>query len=214
MHTFFQNRRDAGHKLADALRHHRGRQTAFIVLGLPRGGMPVAAEVARTLGAPLDALVVRKLGMPGHNEYAMGALASGAVLVLDNRLIAAAGVKREAIEAVQVAEQDELLRREQCYRPGRPPLDLSGQEAILVDDGLATGATMQAAVLAARQAGAAFITVAVPVGSVQACARMEELADKVVCLHQPLDFQAVSIWYESFPQTSDEEVASILAHAQ
>jgi len=205
----FKDRRDAGRALAKALEAWRGRP-GVLVLALPRGGVPVAWEVARALGAPLDVLVVRKLGFPGQEEYAMGAIAPGGVRVMGE---ADAGwpVSARELEAVVAREQAELVRREQRYRGGRPPLDLAGRVLILVDDGLATGATMRAAVQAARAGNPKQVIVAVPVASTEAVQSLSALADEVVCLFTPKHFRAVGLWYQDFTQTSDEEVDRLLA---
>jgi predicted phosphoribosyltransferase len=204
----FKDRRDAGRALAKALEAWRGRPDV-LVLALPRGGVPVAWEVAQALGAPLDVLVVRKLGFPGQEEYAMGAIAAGGVRVMGD---ADAGwpVSARELEAVVAREQAELARREQRYRGGRPPLDLAGRVLILVDDGLATGATMSAAVQAARAGQPKRIIVAVPVASTEAVQSLGALADEVVCLFTPEHFRAVGLWYQDFTQTSDEEVDRLL----
>jgi putative phosphoribosyl transferase len=204
----FKDRRDAGRALAKVLRAWRG-QPDVLVLALPRGGVPVAWEVAQALGAPLDVLVVRKLGFPGQEEYAMGAIAAGGVRVMGD---ADAGwpVSARELEAVVAREQAELARREQRYRGGRPPLDLAGRVLILVDDGLATGATMSAAVQAARAGQPKRIIVAVPVASTEAVQSLGALADEVVCLFTPEHFRAVGLWYQDFTQTSDEEVDRLL----
>ncbi|MDM0068662.1 phosphoribosyltransferase [Variovorax sp. J31P207] len=204
----FKDRRDAGRALAKALEAWRGRPDV-LVLALPRGGVPVAWEVAGALGAPLDVLVVRKLGFPGQEEYAMGAIASGGVRVMGE---ADAGwpVSARELEAVVAREQAELVRREQRYRGGRPPLDLTGRVLILVDDGLATGATMSAAVQAARAGNPKQVIVAVPVASTEAVQSLSALADEVVCLFTPKHFRAVGLWYQDFGQTSDEEVCRLL----
>ncbi|MBB5214471.1 phosphoribosyltransferase [Parapusillimonas granuli] len=210
MPPYFKDREDAGRQLAEAMpRHYRGRDDV-IVLGLPRGGVPVAEQVAKALNAPLDVLVVRKLGVPGQKEFAMGAIAPGGVTILDEYVVREMGVSREAVDAVREAEQKELDRRLRRYRAGRPALALAGKTAILVDDGLATGSTMQAAVAAARKSDAAAVVVAVPVSSSEACALLAAQADAVVCPFTPPRFLAVGKWYASFPQTSDEEVCDIL----
>ena len=208
----FGNRREAGKSLAAELRRFSGRDDV-LVLALPRGGVPVGSEVARALGAPLDVFVVRKLGMPGHPELAMGAIASGGVRVLNEELLGAYPVPQSAIDVVTREEQAELERRERSYRPG-PPLAVRGRIAILVDDGLATGATMRAAVLALRRLAPARVVVAVPVGAVDACRALEEVADEVVCVSTPEPFQAVGLWYADFAQTSDGEVQRLLADSK
>ncbi|MDM0031609.1 phosphoribosyltransferase [Variovorax sp. J22P271] len=204
----FKDRRDAGRALAKALQAWRGRP-GVLVLALPRGGVPVAWEVARALGAPLDVLVVRKLGFPGQEEYAMGAIASGGVRVM-GEVDGGWPVSARELEAVVAREQAELVRREQRYRAGRPPLDLAGRVLILVDDGLATGATMSAAVQAARAGRPQRVIVAVPVASTEAVQGLGALADEVVCLFTPEHFRAVGLWYQDFGQTSDEEVCRLL----
>ncbi|WP_431275365.1 phosphoribosyltransferase [Variovorax ureilyticus] len=205
----FKDRRDAGRRLAKALAVWRGRPDV-LVLGLPRGGVPVAWEVAQALGVPLDVLVVRKLGFPGQEEFAMGAIASGGIRVMSEPEGAWPVSERE-LEAVVAREQAELLRREQRYRAGRPPLEMAGRTLIVVDDGPATGATMSAAVKAARAANPKRIVVAVPVASAEAVQGVGALADEVVCLFTPEYFRAVGLWYENFGQTSDEEVDKLLS---
>lgn len=211
MRPTFNDREDAGRQLGAAMPARYQEREDVIVLGLPRGGVPVAQQVAKALRAPLDVLVVRKLGLPGHKEYAMGAIAPGGITILDDWVISNLGVTRQAIDMVRAAEQKELERRQQRYRPGRPALELAGKTVILVDDGLATGSTMQAAVAAVRHSDAAAVVIAVPVSSVEACETLRTQADDIVCLLTPQPFQAVGKWYASFPQTSDEEVSEILA---
>ena len=204
----FKDRRDAGRKLANALGAWRGR-TDVLVLGLPRGGVPVAWEVAQSLGAPLDVLVVRKLGFPGQEEFAMGAIASGGVRVMGD-MDGGWPVSERAVEAVVAREQAELVRRERLYRDDRAPLALAGKVLLLIDDGLATGATMCAAVKAARMGRPERIVVAVPVASREAVQSVGTLADEVVCVSTPEHFRAVGLWYEDFGQTGDEEVCELL----
>ena len=204
----FKDRRDAGRKLANALGAWRGR-TDVLVLGLPRGGVPVAWEVAQSLGAPLDVLVVRKLGFPGQEEFAMGAIASGGVRVMGD-MDGGWPVSARAVEAVVAREQAELVRRERLYRDDRAPLALAGKVLLLIDDGLATGATMCAAVKAARMGRPERIVVAVPVASREAVQSVGTLADEVVCVSTPEHFRAVGLWYEDFGQTGDEEVCELL----
>jgi len=204
----FKDRRDAGRKLANALGAWRGR-TDVLVLGLPRGGVPVAWEVAQSLGAPLDVLVVRKLGFPGQEEFAMGAIASGGVRVMGD-MDGGWPVSARAVEAVVAREQAELVRRERLYRDDRAPLALAGKVLLLIDDGLATGATMCAAVKAARMGRPERIVVAVPVASREAVQNVDALADEVVCVSTPEHFRAVGLWYEDFGQTGDEEVCALL----
>jgi predicted phosphoribosyltransferase len=212
MQRRFADRADAGRALAEALAAYRD-MPGTVVLGLPRGGVPVAFEIARTLGLPLDVLVVRKLGLPWQPELAMGAIASGGVLVLNDEVLRYLEGRGAAFEDVRAREQRELERREQEFRGGRPPLEVSGRTTILVDDGLATGATMEAAVRALRSRGTARIVVAVPVASVEACRRIEDVADEVVCLATPLMFSAVGQWYEDFEQTDDAQVRDLLSKA-
>jgi putative phosphoribosyl transferase len=212
MKCAFPNRTEAGRLLAEKLAKYAGRDDV-IVLGLPRGGVPVAFEVAHRLGAPLDVFVVRKLGVPGFEELAAGAIASGGVRVLNEDVMRAIPHADEVIEAVTAREAAELERREQIYRQGRPPPELRDRIVILVDDGLATGATMRAAVNAARQSGAAKIVVAVPVGPPDTCRELEEEADETICLSTPVFFQAVGQYYEDFSQTSDEDVRELLSSA-
>lgn len=213
MTPLFRDRKDAGRQLADELVRRHGRRTDTLVLALPRGGVPVAYEIARALHAPLDVLVVRKLGFPGQKEFAMGAIARD-VLVLDHETTRAMGVSQAQIDAVVEAEQAELSRREEDYRRGRPSPDISKRDVILVDDGLATGSTMRAAIAAARLFKPLSITVAAPVASEDAVRLVESLADQVVCLATPFVFRAVGLWYERFPQTSDEEVRDLLASSE
>jgi putative phosphoribosyl transferase len=207
----FANRREAGRILAQLLYGYAGRENT-IVLGLPRGGIPVAFEVAQRLGIPLDALLVRKLGVPGHEELAMGAIARDAQ-VINADVVEGLGIDPQEIERVSREEERELERREAAYRPGRPALSLEGKLAIVVDDGLATGATMRAAVQALRALGAARIIVAVPVGAPSSCAELSELADEVVCPVTPEPFFGVGLWYADFEPTTDDEVRALLAQA-
>ncbi len=206
----FRDRADAGRILAGGL-GHLARRPGVLVLGLPRGGVPVAYEVATSLGAPLDVLVVRKLGVPGHPELAMGAIGPGGVRVLNRPVIDALRIDEDAIAAVTAREAAELDRREQAYRPGRPPVELAGKVVVVVDDGLATGATMRAAVAAARALSPDRLVVAVPVGSSQTCAELAAEADEVVCVHTPPSFSAVGQWYDDFSQTTDDDIRALLA---
>jgi putative phosphoribosyl transferase len=210
MERTFPNRLEAGRQLAQKLEKYAGRDDV-IVLGLPRGGVPVANEVAKHLGAPLDVFIVRKLGVPGFEELAAGAIASGGVRVLNEDVMRAIPHADQAIEAVTARETIELQRREQIYRGDRPPHELRDWIAILVDDGLATGATMRAAIKALRQREAAKIVVAVPVGPPDTCHEIEEQADETICLSMPEFFQAVGQYYEDFSQTTDEDVRELLA---
>jgi putative phosphoribosyl transferase len=208
----FVDRAQAGRVLAERLGAYAGRPDV-IVLALPRGGVVVGYEVARALRAPLDVLVVRKLGVPGHSELAMGAIASGGARVLSFDVIRALGISQSQIEAVAVREQAELERRERAYRGERPAAPLHERTALLVDDGLATGATMRAAVRSLRAHSPARIVVAVPVGAPDTCAELLHEADEVVCARSPEPFGAVGSWYEDFSQTSDDEVRDLLARA-
>lgn len=212
----FADRVDAGRQLARLLGRYRYRPNV-LVLALPRGGVPVAAEVARLLDAGLDLMVVRKLGLPGHPELGMGAIATGGVEVLDRRLIDAMRVSDEAIEQVRQAEREELRRRERQYRGDRPYPDLTGRTVILVDDGLATGSSMKAAIRAVRTQAAARVVVAVPAAPVSAKREFEDLdarlADEFVNVISPVYFGAVGQWYRDFRQTDDEEVRDLLREA-
>ncbi len=212
MERAFPNRTEAGRLLAEKLVQYAGRDDV-IVLGLPRGGVPVAYEVATRLGAPLDVFIVRKLGVPGFEELAAGAIASGGVRVLNEDVMRAIPHAGEAIEAVTRKETAELERREHEYRDGRPAPELRDRVVILIDDGLATGATMRAAVKALRQSGAANIVVAVPVGPPDTCREIEQEADEIICLSTPKFFQAVGQYYEDFSQTSDDDVRELLNQA-
>ena len=209
----FGNRTDAGRMLAAQLADYRGRPDV-LVLGLPRGGVPVAFEVAQALGAPLDVYLVRKLGVPGHAELAMGAIASGGVRVVNQDMVRSLRISPQQLDAVTRAEEGELQRQERLYRGGRPPPDVSGRTVILVDDGLATGATMQAAVAALRSAGPKEVVVAVPVAPPETCAELAAEADRVVCALTPEPFYAVGAWYRDFSQTSDDEVRELLRRNQ
>ena len=212
MERAFQNRIEAGRLLAEKLEKYADRDDV-IVLGLPRGGVPVASEVAKRLRAPLDVFIVRKLGVPGFEELAAGAIASGGVRVLNEDVMRAIPHADEAIEIVTARETEEMQRREQTYREGRSAPELRDRIAILVDDGLATGATMRAAVKALRQRGAAKIVVAVPVGPPDTCHEIEEQTDETICLSTPEFFQAVGQYYEDFSQTTDEDVRELLTSA-
>ncbi|WP_341915656.1 phosphoribosyltransferase [Polaromonas sp. YR568] len=207
----YEDRREAGRVLADALAHYRGRPH-LLVLALPRGGVPVAYEVARALKAPLDVFVVRKLGFPGHEEYAMGAIASGGVRVMNP--MPGMHVTPEEVAAAVAREQPELQRRERLYRGQGPAPELRGRTVIVVDDGLATGATMHAALLGIRQQQPARLVMAVPVGAADSCEALQGVADEVVCVATPEPFRAVGLWYRQFPQTSDDEVRALLEDAR
>jgi predicted phosphoribosyltransferase len=193
----FRDRREAGRVLAEKLAAYANRSDV-LVLALPRGGVPVGYEVAGALGAPLDVFVVRKLGVPGYEELAMGAVATGGVLVLNDQLVERLGIPQHIIDAVAARERQELARRERLYRSGRPPLDVRGRTVILVDDGLATGATMHAAIQALRQQNPARIVVAVPTASPETCEEMRARADDVICGITPEPFDAVGRWYRDF----------------
>lgn len=213
MTALFSDRLEAGRHLATALERYAGSKHA-IVLALPRGGVPVGFMVARQLHLPLDVLIVRKLGIPGHEEYAMGAIASGGAPLIDRAVVEAQGVTPAEVARVVALEQAELARRERQYRGDRPPPDVAGRTVIVVDDGLATGASMRAAVAVLRGRGPAAIVVAVPVGAREACAAMRLVADDAVCAFTPEPFHAVGIWYTDFEQTSDVEVHELLARAR
>lgn len=207
--TRFEDRRHAGTVLADHLMAYAGRDDVT-VLALPRGGVPVAHEVATRLAAPLDVVVVRKLGLPGQEELAMGAIASGGATVLNRSVLDASRVDDAVLERVIDAERTELARRETAYRGDRPPAPLAGRTVIVVDDGLATGSTMHAAVIAVRQRAPARVVVAVPVGAPQTVDALAAAADEVVCPLRPPSFTAVGAWYDDFAQTTDEEVRRLL----
>jgi predicted phosphoribosyltransferase len=210
--TLFDDRRDAGVALAAELTRYRGRDDV-VILALPRGGVPVAYEVARSLGAPLDVMIVRKLGVPGQEELALGALASGGIRVLNHGIIRALGIDEGDIEAAARREQHEIERREHTYRGDRPPPELAGRVVIVIDDGVATGATMRAAVAALRQREPARLIVAVPTAASDSCDRLRREADEVVCLATPEPYIAVGRWYRHFDQTGDNEVRELLAKA-
>jgi putative phosphoribosyl transferase len=206
----YEDRHAAGRVLAGQLASYR-HQENVVVLALPRGGVAVGFEVARALRAPLDVFVVRKLGFPGHEEFAMGAIASGGVRVMNPE--PGIRVSAEALAQVVAREQEELKRREQLYRAGKPALDLEGRTVIVVDDGLATGSTMRAAVQSLRQHRPARLVVAVPVGTEETCVQLRTEADEVVCAATPKPFRAVGLWYRNFPQASDDEVRALLEEA-
>lgn len=208
----FRDRAEAGQQLAARLRSYARRADA-LVLGLPRGGVPVAYEVARSLEIPLDIIVVRKLGTPLEPELAMGAIALGGVIALNDDVIHDWRIPREAVDAVIARERRELVRREWRYRGDRPHADLRGRTVILVDDGIATGATVRAAIAALRQKHPARIIVAAPVAAAATCAQLRREADEVVCAQEPDDLYGIGLWYEQFPQVSDETVCALLAQA-
>src|SRR4030088_1412657 len=209
---YFRDRREAGRQLSQHLTAYANRPDV-LVLALPRGGVPVAYEVARALHAPLDVFLVRKLGLPGHEEYAMGAVASGGVRVLNPEVVDQLHLPDELIEGVARRGRQELGRRELLYRGDRPSPDVRGKTVILVDDGLATGSTMRAAAAALRQQEPARLVVAVPAGSPEICAEFRDEVDEVVCAITPEPFYAVGLWYDDFSQTTDDEVRGLLAAA-
>jgi putative phosphoribosyl transferase len=208
----FRDRRDAGRQLALTLRRYAGRADV-VVLGLPRGGVPVAYEVATALGVPLDVFVVRKLGLPGHEELAMGAIASGGIVVLNEEVTQVLNVPAAVVAEVRDREARELARREAHYRSDRPPIDVGGRTVILVDDGLATGASMRAAIEALRRRGPARIVVAVPIAAQQTCADLRHEVEEIVCAVTPEPFHAVGLWYRDFSPVEDAEVQALLAQA-
>jgi predicted phosphoribosyltransferase len=209
----FSNRREAGRLLATKLGAYANRNDV-IVLALPRGGVPVAYEVAVALSAPLDVFVVRKLGVPGHEELAMGAVASGGIRVLNDDVVGMLRIPDHIIDAVARNELQELDRRERLYRDARPQPSVKGKTVILIDDGLATGATMLAAIEALRQLGPGRIVVAVPTAASETCEEMRKKADDVICAITPEPFYAVGVWYRDFSQTSDEEVRDLMARSE
>ena len=210
--ALFRDRADAGRMLAGKLGEYKGRE-GVLVLGLPRGGVPVAFAVAGALKKPLDIFLVRKLGLPGQEELAMGAIASGGIRVLNDEVVTALHVPQRIIDAVADRERKELERRERAYRGARPPAAIRGKTVILVDDGLATGSSMRAAVAGLRAQGPARIVVAVPVAPPDTCELLEREVDAVVCAATPEPFHGVGLWYESFDQTTDEEVRGLLERA-
>ena len=212
MGQLFRDRREAGRELARLLVGYATRSD-LLILALPRGGVPVGYEIAQALHAPLDVLIVRKLGMPGHEELAMGAIASGGIRVLHDEVIQVVGLPESVIDEVTADEQKELLRREREYRGDRPRLSIEDRIVVLVDDGLATGSTMRAALAAVRQRRPAKVIVAVPVAAPDTCAELKSEADEVYCARTPAFFFGVGQWYEDFSQTSDEEVRELLLHA-
>ena len=207
----FQDRADAGWQLAKPLTHYQNQNP--IVLALPRGGVPVGFEVAKVLNAPLDIILVRKLGVPNQPELAMGAIASGGVRVLNHEIVRSLNIPDQVIEQVTTKEQQELMRRDRLYRGDRPAMDVRDRIVILVDDGLATGSTMQAAVTAVKQQQPAQIVVAVPLAVSEVCDRFQQQVDEVVCLMSPEPFHAVGLWYKDFSQTADQEVQKLLQEA-
>jgi putative phosphoribosyl transferase len=208
----FRDRREAGRLLAERLADYAGRPDV-LVLALPRGGVPVAYEVARALDAPLDVFLVRKLGVPGHEELALGAIATGGVVLLNEDVVTSLRIPPEIIGRLEAAERVELARREREYRDDRPAPDVRGRTVILIDDGLATGASMRAAVAALRQRQPARIVVAVPIASASTCEELRDEVDEVICARTPEPFFAVGLWYEDFAQTTDDEVRDLLERA-
>lgn len=208
----YRDRTEAGRALAGMLARYAGR-TDVLVLALPRGGVPVAYEVATALNTPLDVLLVRKLGVPGREELAMGAIASGGVRVINDEVVKALRIPERAIARVEAEERGELRRRERAYRDKLPAPDVAGKTVILIDDGLATGTTMRSAIAALRQQGAASLVVAVPVAAESTCEAIRSEADEVVCGATPEPFRAVGAWYEDFEQTTDAEVRDLLRRA-
>jgi putative phosphoribosyl transferase len=213
MALIFKDRADAGRLLAMQLKEH-ANQPDLLVLGLPRGGVPVAFEVARARKAPLDVFLVRKLGVPGHEELAMGAIASGGVRILNDTVVKGLNIGNEAINQVTERELKELQRRERRYRDDNPGPELRNHTVILIDDGLATGTTMRAAAIALRQQQPAKIIVAVPVAAPETCDEFRDLVDEVICAVTPRELYAVGLWYEDFSQTSDDEVVELLERAR
>ena len=207
----FRDRSEAGRRLAEVLARRYPERSGMVVLALPRGGVPVAHEVAKALRVPMDIFLVRKLGLPGHEELAMGAIASGGARVLNQELVVALGIAPDIIEAVAADETRELQRREREYRGSTAPLPLRDRTVVLVDDGLATGSTMRAAVMAVRARDPAEVVVAVPVGAAASCEELRTLADDVVCAATPEPFSSVGRWYRDFAQTTDAEVEAVLA---
>ncbi len=205
----YRDRKDAGQRLAEGLEAYRDRDDV-LVLGLPRGGVPVAYEVAKALHAPLDVYLVRKLGVPGHEELAMGAIATGGVMSLNREVIDEMGIPDEVIRAVSLREWQEMARRESLYRGDSAPPEVAGKTVILVDDGLATGSTMRAAIAALKKQGPARVVVAVPVAAAQTCALLRSTVDDVICPYTPDQFFAVGLWYHDFSPTTDEQVRNLL----
>jgi putative phosphoribosyl transferase len=210
--AIFLNRSDAGRILAQKLKEYAGRDDV-IVLGLPRGGVPVAYQAAQVLNAPLDVFLVRKLGVPGHEELAMGAIATGGVRILNEDVVQALDIPAQVIDAVARREEQELERREHLYRGSRPYPDIAGKTVILIDDGLATGSSMRAAVAGLRALNPARIVVAVPTAAPETCEAFEYIVDKIVCANTPEPFYGVGLWYDDFSQTTDDEVRDLLERA-
>jgi putative phosphoribosyl transferase len=211
--VIFRDRTDAGQQLGARLAKYANRSDV-LVLALPRGGVPVAYEVAKQIGAPLDVFLVRKLGVPGYEELAMGAIASGGVRVINEEVVRQLDIPGEVIDLVAAEEQRELERRERAYRDDRPPPDVKGRTVILIDDGLATGSSMRAAAAALRKQGPARIVIAVPVAAAQTCDEFREEVDEILCAVTPEPFRGVGLWYQDFSQTTDEEVRELLEKAR
>lgn len=209
----FGDRVDAGRRLAEKLRAYANREDV-VVLGIPRGGVPVAFEVAAALNAPLDVFLSRKLGVPGQEELAFGAVATGGVRVLDQELIEAVGISKQEIEQITQKVRAELERRERVYRGARPPFNLEGKVAILIDDGIATGSSMRAAINALRQLKPARVVVAVPVAPLSTCNRLKSDVDELICVHMPESFYAIGQFYADFSQVADEEVTDLIHRAE
>jgi predicted phosphoribosyltransferase len=207
--AIFHDRSHAGRKLAEKLTAYRDRRNV-IVLALPRGGVPVACEVALALNAPVDIFIVRKLGVPGQEELALGAIASGGIRILNDEIIHQLNIPQRVIEAITQQELQELERRERAYRGNRPPLEVRDHIVILIDDGLATGASMRAAVKGLRTRNPRWLVVAVPTAASEICEEFERIADEMICATTPEPFYGVGMWYEDFSQTTDEEVQKIL----
>lgn len=207
----FRDRSEAGRLLAHQLEHYKNRPDV-IVLGLPRGGVPVAYEVAKELNVPLDVFIVRKLGVPGHEELGMGAIATGGIRIINNEVVRSLNIPQQAIDYVTAQERQELERREHLYRGDRPASDIRGKTVIVVDDGLATGSTMRVALAALRQQAPAKLVVAVPLAPPETCDQLRAEADEVVCAVTPEPFYAVGSWYRNFDQTSDDEVRNLIQH--
>ncbi len=205
----YDDRYQAGRVLTELLKDY-AKRTDVVVLALPRGGVPVAYEIANALSLPLDIFIVRKLGVPGHEELAMGAIASGGIAVFNQEIVNQLHISKEAIDKIQKSEQEELLRREQVYRGKKPFPELSGKTVILVDDGIATGYTMRAAIAALKQKNPAQIIVAVPVAAQSTCDEIAPFVDEIICPMRPINFYAVGLWYNNFSQTTDDEVMQLL----
>lgn len=213
MYHRFVDRIEAGQALAKRLSHLAGVPN-LIILALPRGGLPIGFEVAKALQAPLNIFLVRKLGAPMHKEFAIGALAENGLRFINQQAVHQLGISETAIEQITAQEQQEIQRRTQLYRGNNPPPEIKGRTVVIVDDGLATGATMKVAIQALRNQHPQKIVVAVPVGAMDTCAELKQLADEFVCLATPVPFHAVGLWYQSFPQLSDADVISLLEQAK